>query len=321
MNIEFHYYILKGLCLHAGFDTRESEIIAYSSQFVDDNNQSITLSPGLSNEYSNTITQSASPLNYNQKKFIYPLIHFIPGSPLLKTAQRIDGEMHLFNTTPGSKNAKLILNKALLSKNSYYLGIALHAYADTWTHQNFLGIKGNFNNLSFGKGVLSNLGHFSASDYPDLVSFKWKDSRLVPHNQNIDNNKRILAATKDIFKQLALSNNMPKKKISAKISYLLRGLRQCFGHDDPKQKKVRQRIKNYKDFFNYSSDYNSEKWLKNALLSKNPKLKPMRPAKNFRKSHWYQFQEQAKNYIDESYIALKPLFEQINWRPPSKEKL
>ena len=37
MNVEFHYYLTKYIALEAGFDSDEAEIIAYSSQFVDDN--------------------------------------------------------------------------------------------------------------------------------------------------------------------------------------------------------------------------------------------------------------------------------------------
>ncbi len=43
MNIEFHYYITKYLALSAGFEEDEAEIIAYSSQFVDDNYLRLTL--------------------------------------------------------------------------------------------------------------------------------------------------------------------------------------------------------------------------------------------------------------------------------------
>ena len=37
MDIEFHYYLTKYLALEAGFEEDEAEIIAYASQYVDDN--------------------------------------------------------------------------------------------------------------------------------------------------------------------------------------------------------------------------------------------------------------------------------------------
>jgi hypothetical protein len=46
MNIDFHYYLTYLLAERAGFDRKiksgetEAEIIAYSSQYVDDNNES-----------------------------------------------------------------------------------------------------------------------------------------------------------------------------------------------------------------------------------------------------------------------------------------
>lgn len=37
MNVEFHYYILKYIALNSGFSQKDSEVLAYSSQYVQNN--------------------------------------------------------------------------------------------------------------------------------------------------------------------------------------------------------------------------------------------------------------------------------------------
>ena len=59
----------------------------------------------------------------------------------------IDGKKNPLSTTPASPNATVVLKKALASGNPYLLGIALHTYADTWSHQNFTGMQEGWNSV------------------------------------------------------------------------------------------------------------------------------------------------------------------------------
>jgi len=62
MNIEFHYYITYILAVKARFGPEEAQTIAYSSQYVDDNNQKYTLDKNKPDEYQNYISQTLNIL-------------------------------------------------------------------------------------------------------------------------------------------------------------------------------------------------------------------------------------------------------------------
>ena len=100
MDIEFHYYMTYLTAARAGFAPSDAEIIAYSSQYVDDNSQVLHIERGKPTAYHNYITQTLNILKPKHELMrIYPIFHFIPGDPLSPTAQRKDGRQHSLNTT------------------------------------------------------------------------------------------------------------------------------------------------------------------------------------------------------------------------------
>ena len=146
MNIEFHYYMTYLIAARAGFDPAEAEVIAYSSQYIDDNDLIYNISGDDAQSYSNYISQTKNITKPKRKLFrIYPIFHFIPGDPLANSARRKDGKLHLLNTTPASNNACRILKTALQSDNLYKIGLAVHSFADSYAHQNFVGYYDEFN--------------------------------------------------------------------------------------------------------------------------------------------------------------------------------
>ncbi|MFW6025789.1 MAG: DUF6765 family protein [Candidatus Woesearchaeota archaeon] len=78
MDIEFHYYVTYLTAVKAGLKPKDAFIIAYSSQYVDDNDIRFEIE-GESN-YQNFLSQTFD-IKKPQKKLqrIYPLFHFIPG--------------------------------------------------------------------------------------------------------------------------------------------------------------------------------------------------------------------------------------------------
>ena len=155
MDIEFHYYLTFIIAAKAGFSEDDASIIAYSSQYVDDNDMIFEINKDKTQNYSNYISQTMNILKPKSKLFrIYPLFHFIPGDPLSPGALRRDGSMHWLNTTPDSDNANKVIDAALKSGNLYQIGIATHSYVDTWAHQNYIGYYNEFNSMS---GVLEQL--------------------------------------------------------------------------------------------------------------------------------------------------------------------
>ena len=111
MDIEFHYYMTFLIAAKAGFGPEDARIIAYSSQYVDDNDLIFEISKDKAQYYRNYISQTMNILKPKSKLFrIYPLFHFIPGDPSFPGAYRRDGNLHWLNTTPDSKNANIRAN-------------------------------------------------------------------------------------------------------------------------------------------------------------------------------------------------------------------
>jgi hypothetical protein len=115
--------------------------------------------------------------------------------------------------TPDSPLAKELLTAALKSGDDFRIGIALHAFADTWAHQHFSGRVEAGNALDPGS-PLPPAGHLQALRAPDDPGGRWTDPRLLPELAKIDNASRFRAAAKKIYRYLRVS------------------LRQGFGEDE-----------------------------------------------------------------------------------------
>ena len=192
MDIEFHYYITYLITVRVGFSPEESYIIAYSSQFVDNNIISYDMGSGTREYYKNYISQTPNILKPQKKLFrIYPLFHFVPGG-LFEGTSRKDGKLHYLNTTPDNENSRRILRSALETGNLYRIGIALHAYSNTWAHQNFTGYFDEFNvfkkPIERAWALLRVLGlpvgHTNAGHDPDKINKNWNDIRLLNETRN-----------------------------------------------------------------------------------------------------------------------------------------
>ena len=200
MEIEFHYFITKGIALRADFNDEQAEIIAHASQLTDDNVRQYCINRGKPDEFKNFISFTYNILKPRKTLLhIYSLFHFIPGD--YKNAEkRTDKKIHPFNTTPDSRNAAKILELAFNTSSLYRMGIAVHAFADTWAHQNFTGLFDEFNAMPGITASLSpNVGHSDAGVKPEYPACTWEDKRLV--HPLIDNNKRFIHAAKRIFEE------------------------------------------------------------------------------------------------------------------------
>ena len=200
MDFEFHYYITGIIARQAGFSEEDARIIAYASQFVDDNDVILNVKDRKTGQaYSNYISQTMDILKPKKALMrIYPIFHFVPGDPTVGSARRGDGKMHILNTTPDNETANDMLSNAFKSFTDirpYRIGIATHAYVDTWAHQNFVGFNDSFNGSILNP--IPNIGHAEAKHHPDWVSHRWEDDRLV--ESDVDNNLRFISAAKRLF--------------------------------------------------------------------------------------------------------------------------
>lgn len=279
MDIEFHYYIMYLIAAKAGFNPEDSYLIAYSSQFVDDNVINYEINSNTSQAYENHISQTYNILKPTQKLFsIYPQFHFIPGD--IESDIRKDGKLHYLNTTPGSINAEEMLKSALESNNLYRIGIACHGYADTWSHQNFVGYLEEFNadlkhplkriipffRYKWGWRLV---GHAAFDHKPDKVNGVWLDQRLIPEYEQRHNNTLFLEAASSIFDLLYFYNypDSTTKEKEANIESLLNDLSYAFNSESPQK-----RIENYIELSkmdHYGSTeikkYDRNEWMEEAI--------------------------------------------------------
>ncbi|MDZ5761133.1 DUF6765 family protein [Lyticum sinuosum] len=213
MDVEFHYYINFLVASAAGFNPEEAYTIAYSSQYVDDNTELIAVLDETCKDYCKNIYWSQPTQVYKldvKSKIIdqiYLTTHFIPGSWKKASKLRLDKMVNLLTVTPNSHIAQSILKKALINRNLYRIGIASHAYCDTWAHQNFVGRHDAYNicnKLSYhiapylNKKLLA-IGHIEVLDNPDLINKCWIDSRLEKYH--INNKKRFYNAAYCLYIQ------------------------------------------------------------------------------------------------------------------------
>jgi hypothetical protein len=308
MEKDFHYYLVYALTKITG--TKNPEKIAYSSQFVDDNNEgqfSVDGEQILFPEkiradggyYYPVMTQSLSPKSLDPyvQKYVYVPFHFLPGD----NSVEIKGKKNPLSTTPNSGNAKAILSGALESENPYLIGIALHTFADTWSHQNFSGMQEGWNAVfpwyNLFKSIVPNIGHAEVGHSPDIVSEVWTDFRLKPNK--VDNRKRAFEATQEIFGQLW---EKTKKEQSwqeveddfGKIIYT---------------KDYDSRIKAISNFLIRSGEgpipnYLKDSWI-DAALDKSGDEVVMKP--DFTMTDWYFFHQAAKVQLARVFDLIKEL--------------
>lgn len=308
MDFEFHYYITGLIANRAGFSEEESKIIAYASQFVDHNTIIYKVKDVFTGElYTNYISQTKNILKPKETRMrVYTAFHFVPGNPMFIGARRKDGEMHWLNTTPDGALAQRMIMEALDLGNLYRIGIASHAYTDTWAHQNFVGLRGNFNGF-FGNPI-PDIGHSDAFLHPDRVGRKWTDPRLL--KSEIDNNERFILAAENLFYQYLrhlgkdTSLWLPVKKEILSII---------------EQKSQEGRIVKYLEVMPWLSSYNRSYWFdksiwvdgcwyKKIINSIFPIFKDIYWWRGLKeKTDWFNFQEAVKEH--QSYML--PLLDEV----------
>jgi hypothetical protein len=177
MQIEFHYYITYILARRAGFTKQDSQIIAYASQYTDDNCNELVVDRSTANEYRNHISQTMDIFKPQTVRLkIYPCFHFVPGDVNSELAKRKDGRTHPYNTTPNSRSAQTIMDSVFNSGNLHHMGVCIHCFADTWAHQNFVGCDDDFNScMGLLEAFIPNIGHADAQYNPDIPSLIWED--------------------------------------------------------------------------------------------------------------------------------------------------
>ncbi|MBI5164962.1 MAG: hypothetical protein HY985_13805 [Magnetospirillum sp.] len=274
MDVEFHYYMTYLIATRAGFGAKDAFVIAYASQYVDDNDVVFEVDKDKASCFRNYISQTMNILKPKATLLrIYPLFHFIPGAPDAESAWRKDGKMHWLNTTPNSENAIAVLDAALATGNLYRIGVASHSYVDTWAHQNFVGYYDSFNSMTGPLDACTpDIGHADAGHNPDWPALVWKDERMQA--ERIDNRARFLDAAACLLAKLArcADAGMGEDEIGRRQGALRADLDAAIGVRDQSNRDVKARIARYRDLATTAAygraelpAYDGEAWLDAAL--------------------------------------------------------
>ncbi len=330
MNREFHYYITWLIAARAGLPPQNAQIVAYSSQYTDDNDIIFKIDKGLPTAYGNYISQTVNILKPKHSLLrIYSLFHFIPGDPMTSSTWRKDGGMHWLNTTPDSENANRVMDAALASGNLYRIGIACHGYTDTWAHQNFVGYYNEFNSMTVPlSAAIPNIGHAEAAHAPDWAALVWADTRLI--HEPIDNKARFLEAAGCMLRKLAkyVDSKITKEELRKRETTLKDDLNRCIGGPDIFNAHESRRIARYRELAQAPEyggrelePYDAHRWMDDAVneavrglrdrsgmfLSRWDPLTDIftwKDSENYTQTHWYRFQEAVKAHQNETWEIL-----------------
>lgn len=323
MDIEFHYYITHLIAAKAGFRGNDLSVLTYSSQFTDDNDREYKIRMGRNLFYNNRISQTMNILKPQPDRLaIYPLFHFIPGDPLAASASRVDGAIRACNTTANSAYANQIMDESLKTNDLHQIGIATHAYVDTWAHQNFVGYQDRFNGLAGGlNAIIPNIGHADARHQPDWPALVWNDERLV--GRDVDNKQRFLEASSNLFNKLRkhADPTCSDSALAADNQSLITDLGQAIGDRDDTNQQRDMRISRYQDLavserFGSASipEYDVDAWFDECVdcevrtipQGKSQITKRVYSFKGlYQQSDWYKFQESVKRYAELAETVLE----------------
>lgn len=328
MDVEFHYYITYLIAARAGFSPDDARTIACSAQQVDDNCNEYQIKGSLGLVYRNYISQT---MNIERPRDdllrIYPLFHFVPGDPMAISARRKDKKTSPWMTTPDNELAQEMLNAALCSGNLYRIGIAAHAYVDTWAHQNFIGKCDELNKCPLGLNIwnriksslwnIINTGHGSFAHQPDKPALVWKDKRL--ENDTVDNRLRFLDAAEALYKTFVLYKDpsISGSSLTSNIASLRAELNEDIGVPDPKSSEElkEKRIARYRERARHSPyqgqalpEYDENEWFNKAVawdMRNNQKVYSWNDPDNYQSTDWVKFVEAVKEHQNIFWPKLK----------------
>lgn len=336
MDIEFHYHMTYLIAARAGLGPAEALTLAHSCQFVDDNDMVFEIHKDQAEFFKNYISQTMNILNPKPKLFrIYPVFHFVPGDPQAPAACRRDGRMHWLNTTPGGPNASRLLDEALTTGNLYRIGIACHAYADTWAHQNFVGYYDEFNSMTgLLEAATPNIGHADARHDPDWPALVWKDRRLLGDAGRADNTERFLSASRHLFRKLRkfADATCSDAALQQEEDSLANDIRMAIGDRDPANAYRNARLARYKGLAQTGAygaapplNYDDCAWMEAAVQENVRGLRDRsdtrwarwdpftdvytwKDPQTYQDTHWYKFQMAVK---DHQGVAIEILNESL----------
>jgi len=226
MQLDFHFYTIYTLCRATGFSHENAFTVAYSSQYVDDakHEDAFEFENGGYFQPVSTAHRFFSPdvISDSVCYGIWVPFHFLPGGLGTEFYERM---LVRANSVIAQEMIDHLLNSPLRSYTLHRLGITLHVYADTWSHQNFMDvIKENINDVKdlkvegetedfitwfidklkekIPEYALPKLGHAQAGTIPDEPFRIWEYTDYKGIRHRIINSERALDAAQNCYRIL-----------------------------------------------------------------------------------------------------------------------
>jgi hypothetical protein len=229
MQKDFHFHAVGVLARAAGFPERDALTIAYASQYVDDATESelVKVKEGGTELRLDPVRTAhkglelLGALEWSAQKRVYVPFHFLPP----RRFDPANAKDFTFITEKGGELGKALLEGAITEsvgdRRLCRIGIALHAYADTWSHHGFSGRQSRVENdvenirVLTGTGAqqhpfmenvlldaLPQIGHAEAGYHPDLPYESWMYDSRRETDVARDNTREFLEAAKSIHATL-----------------------------------------------------------------------------------------------------------------------
>lgn len=151
MQLDMHYYGTYAMARAAGLNEEACQIIAYASQYVDDNafDDEVDFDDGARIDSESTAhhpvnLKNAGNLDPQDQRRVWVPFHFLPGNEGDKYTQRL-------KCTKNSQIAQEMVSNHLSHCTSEFglhlAGITAHVYADTFSHYGFSGVSSRGNKV------------------------------------------------------------------------------------------------------------------------------------------------------------------------------
>lgn len=337
MQIDLHHTGTYVLCRLAGMKSCYAEIVAYAAQQVDDAiyGHALKFNNGGAFHQVQTAHSAASGenLDINNALEVWMPFHFLPSEI------DINNEESQI-TKPNSNVLKSLLKNIKDTSKSpialYRLGIALHCFEDTYSHQDFIGYYNSYNNVKLESGItykynsikyhvnrfltflgshseILSVGHGEVLSNPDIPYVDWSYSRN--NNEIMVNNleERYIPALNDIYNFLieyVKRNSYLKNDITAKpfefYKEKFHNLLEYEGDAEIRHKNWLENIKdNYFEFEDFCSTdqelyYEPREWFEEAV--------------DAQKIPWYHFIDKSHERISNYHtFTAKENFQNSNW--------
>jgi len=239
MQIDFHHAVTYVLSRWAGFCHKDAATIATAAQYVDDATVVGHVEFAGGQMYYRTASAhkvlDARNLSNRADAKTWVPFHFLPGNGGYgrndKHALTFPEQLVCRHDSPIARD---VLEECIDVKDKpygglHFLGICLHAYADTWAHQGFAGIPDIINCVTslddvetpdhkeiFKKlqaTLAPEIGHGEAGEYPDAPFMKWQYINYKGHLVQRNNCEMFVSAAERMHAFLVRYNEKPECEV------------------------------------------------------------------------------------------------------------